>query len=79
MTYHYILTHYSDGNENIIYINDARCLLDALLAIATQGIRVEVIDGFTGEVLCAQNCPDPYMQDAFGLMVLGRLTEKAWG
>ena len=79
MTYQYNLTYYSNGNENIIRTNDPRCLLDTLQVIATKGLHVEVIDGFTGELLCAQNCEHPIMQEAFGLMVLGRLMEKSWG
>lgn len=79
MTYQYILTRYTNDCENIIKCNEPRLLLDSLLVIVATGDRVEVIDGFTGELLCAQNCADPYMQEAFGLMVLGRLMEQAWG
>ena len=79
MTYQYILTHYTEDAETTIKTNDARLLLDILQKVVSVGNQVEVIDGFTGELLCAQNCADPYMQEAFGLMVLGRLMEQAWG
>ena len=75
--YQYEMTWYPDNSENIIKCNEPRLLLDTLQTIAGKGIHVEVIDGFTGELLCAQNCEHPYMQEAFGLMVLGRLMEKA--
>ena len=77
MNYQYNLIHYGADHETIIKTNDPRLLLDTLQGIATTGDRVEVIDGFTGEILCAQNCEHPIMQEAFGLMVLGRLMERA--
>ena len=77
--YQYEMTWYPDGSENIIKCNEPRPLLDTLQIIASKGIHVEVIDGFTGELLCAQNCADPYMQEAFWVMVLGRLMEKLMG
>lgn len=77
MNYQYNLIHYGADHETTIKTNDPRLLLDTLQGIATTGDRVEVIDGFTGEILCAQNCEHPIMQEAFWLMVLGRLMERA--
>lgn len=77
--YQYVMTWYPDNSENIIKCNEPRLLLDILQTIASEGIHVEVIDGFTGELLCVQNHPEPYMQDEFGLMVLGYLMERVWG
>ena len=74
--YLYEMTHYAKNAEMTIKVNDARSLIDTLLDTVEMGDHVEVIDGFTGELLCAQNCADPYMQEAFGLMVLGRLAER---
>ena len=74
--YLYEMTHYAKNAEMTIKVNDVRFLIDTLLDAIEMGDYVEVIDGFTGELLCAQNCADPYMQEAFGLMVLGRLTER---
>ena len=74
--YLYEMTHYAKNAEMTIKVNDVRFLIDTLLDTIEMGDYVEVIDGFTGELLCAQNCADPYMQEAFGLMVLGRLTER---
>lgn len=75
--YQYEMTHYGADHETTIKTNDPRLLLDTLQGIATTGDHVEVINGYTGEILCAQNCGHPYMQDDFGLMVLGRLMERA--
>lgn len=33
--------------------------------------KVEVIDTLTGEILCAQNCEKPILEEAFGLALLG--------
>ena len=77
MNYQYNLIHYGEDHETTIKTNDPRLLLDTLQGIVNMGDRVDVIDGFTGEVLCAQNCENPIMQEAFGLMVLGRLMERA--
>lgn len=70
------MTQYGADYELTIKTNDPRLLLDTLVEI---DCHVEVINGFTGELLCAQNCEQPYMQNDFGLMVLGRLMEKTWG
>ena len=75
--YLYEMTHYAKDAERIIKVNDVRFLIDALLETVETGDRVEVIDGFTGELLCAQNCDNPIMQEEFGLMILGRQTERA--
>lgn len=77
--YMYEMTHYAENAEITYKVNDVRFLIDTLLDIVKTGDRVEVIDGFTGELLCAQHCADPYTQEEFGLMVLGRLMEKVWG
>ena len=36
-----------------------------------KGAHVDVIDGLTGEVLCAQNCEDPYIQEDFAMLIVG--------
>lgn len=77
--YQYVMTWYPDGSENILKCDEPRLMLDTLQAITTAGVHVEVIDGFTGEVLCVMNHPNAYMQEAFGLMVLGRQMEKLMG
>ena len=77
--YQYVMTWYPEGSENIIKCNEPRLLLDTLQTIVSKGVHVEVIDGFTGEVLCVMNHPNAYMQEAFGLMVLGRQMEKLMG
>ena len=77
--YMYEMTHYAKDAEITYKVDDIRLLIDTLLDIAKTGDHVEVINGFTGEVLCAQNCADPIMQEEFELMVLGRLMEKVWG
>jgi predicted RNA-binding protein with EMAP domain len=74
--YLYELTHFAGDNEIVIKTNDIRFLLDTMLGIAGMGDHIEVIDGFTGEVLAVMNHPEPYMQDAFSLMVLGRQMER---
>lgn len=77
--YQYEMIWYPEGSENILKCNEPRLMLDTLQAITTAGVHVEVIDGFTGEVLCVMNHPNAYMQEAFGLMVLGRQMEKLMG
>ena len=77
--YQYVMTWYPDGNEMTMKTNDSRLLLDTLQGVTNMGDHVEVIDGFTGEVLCVMNHPNAYMQEAFGLMVLGRQMEKLMG
>ena len=78
-TYLYELTHYAKNAEMTVKANDARFIIDTLLSTVEMGDHVDVISGLTGEVLCAQNCDDPIMEEGFGLMVLGRLIEKMWG
>ena len=77
--YQYEMTWYPEGNEMTMKTNDSRLLLDTLQGVTNMGDHVEVIDGFTGEVLCVMNHPNAYMQEAFGLMVLGRQMEKLMG
>ena len=77
--YQYVMTWYPDGNEMTMKTNDSRLLLDTLQGVTNMGDHVEVIDGFTGEVLCVMNHPNAYMQEAFRLMVLGRQMEKLMG
>lgn len=77
-TYQYVMTRYTNDCENITKCNEPRLLLDSLQAIVATGDKVDVIDGYTGEVLCALNCPDPYIQEAFGLMMKGRMFEKVF-
>ena len=77
--YQYEMTWYPEGNEMTMKTNDSRLLLDTLQGVTNMGDHVEVIDGFTGEVLCVMNHPNAYKQEAFGLMVLGRQMEKLMG
>lgn len=77
--YLYELTWYPEGNEMTMKTNNARLLLNTLHGVITMGDKVEVIDGFTGELLCAQNCDNPYIQEGFSLMFLGSLMERNWG
>lgn len=71
-----VIAHYEDATitceTNDIYV--------ALTFLLEHGdTQIEVIDGFTGEILCAMNCEDPILQDAFGLTLLGFMMEQAWG
>lgn len=77
--YQYEVNVYSPEFESTYKTNDPRMTIELLLDYVGRGYHVEVINGFTGEVLCVQNHPEPYMQDDFGLMVLGRLMERVWG
>jgi hypothetical protein len=49
-----------------------------LLEHAENGAQVDIIDGLTGEVLCAQNCEDPYMQDDFALLLMGWMAKESF-
>ena len=74
-------------NYNVIaYYDDATITCEtndinvALTLLLEHGdVHIEVIDGFTGKILCAQNCEDPILQDAFGLCLLGFMMKQAWG
>lgn len=57
---------------------DAGAVIPFLLEHAEQGAQVEAIDGLTGEVLCAQNCEDPYMQEDFAMLIVGWMAKEAF-
>lgn len=57
---------------------DAGAVLPFLLEHAEQGAPVDVIDGLTGEVLCAQNCENPYIQEDFATLILGWMAKEAF-
>lgn len=73
----YVMTMYSEGLEQEWRMNDPVVLLDALQELSHTGNHIDVIDGFTGELLCVLNHPNPFMQEEFALMALGRLMQKA--
>jgi len=73
----YVMTMYSEGLEQEWRMNDPVVLLDALQELSRTGNHIDVIDGFTGELLCVLNHPNPFMQEEFSLMALGRLMQKA--
>ena len=73
----YVMTMYSEDLEQEWRMNDPVVLLDTLQELSHTGNHIEVIDGFTGEVLCVLNHPNQFMQEEFSLMVLGRLMQKA--
>ena len=77
--YQYVMTWYPDGSENILKCDEPRLMLDTLQEIVNAGVHVDVIDGFTGEVLCIMNHPDAFMKADFKLMMLGRQMEKLMG
>ena len=77
--YQYEMTWYPEGNEMTMKTNDSRLLLDTLQGVTNMGDHVEVIDGFTGEVLCIMNHPDAFMKADFKLKILGRQMEKLMG
>lgn len=57
---------------------NADAVLPFLLEHVEQGAHIDVIDGLTGEVLCAQNCEDPYIQDDFALLIVGWMAKEAF-
>ena len=73
----YVMTMYSEDLEQEWRMNDPVVLLDTLQELSHTGNHIDVIDGFTGEVLCVLNHPNQFMQEEFSLMVLGRLMQKA--
>lgn len=77
--YQYEMTWYPEGNEMTMKTNDSRLLLDTLQGVTNMGDHVDVIDGFTGEVLCIMNHPDAFIKADFKLMMLGRQMEKLMG
>ena len=71
-----VIAYYDDATITC-ETNDINVALTFLLEHSD--VHIEVIDGFTGEILCAQNCEDPILQDAFGLCLLGFMVKQAWG
>jgi hypothetical protein len=77
--FQYVVTLYTADFEQEVRTNDPRIAIQTALDFAGTGCHVDVINGFTGEVLVCANHPEPYMQEDFNLMVLGYLMEKFWG
>ena len=73
----YVMTMYSEDLEQEWRMNDPVVLLDTLQELSHTGNHIDVIDGFTGEVLCVLNHPNQFMQAEFSLMVLARVMQKA--
>lgn len=76
--YQYNVCVYAPNAEWTCKTNDPRYAIQTMFEYVEQGFHVDVINGFTGEVLCIQNHPEPYMQEDFGLMVLGWMMEQIW-
>lgn len=75
----YVVTaRYSDA-ELTLHTEHSETMFPFLMEHVEQGAHVDVIDGYTGEVLIAQGCENPYIQDDFSLMLLGWLMTQAWG
>ena len=72
----YNVAAYYDDATITCETNDINVALTFLLEHSD--VHIEVIDGFTGEILCAQNCEDPILEDAFGMCLLGFLVKQAW-
>ena len=76
-TYTYNVTATYDDCEVEVKTNSADTAICALLEHAENGVPVDVVNGFTGEVLATANHDEPYITEEWSLMVLGWLMKTA--
>ena len=77
-TYTYNIIANYDDCEIEVKTNSAETAICALLEHAENGVLVDVVNGFTGEVLATANHDEPYITEEWSLMVLGWLMKTAW-
>ena len=70
-TYAYYITATYADCEIEVKTNSADTAICALMEHAENGAPVDVIDGFTGEVLATANHDEPYITEEWSLMILG--------
>lgn len=70
-TYAYYITATYNDCEIEVKTNSADTAICALMEHAENGAPVDVIDGFTGEVLATANHDEPYITEEWSMMILG--------
>ena len=77
MKYNVIATY--DNAEITVKTNDLEVAINELMARYDDDIPVDLIDGYTGEVLVSTNTEEPYATDEWNLILLGWLLRNACG
>ena len=67
---YYVNANYDDCTITVA-TNSADTAICALMEHAENGAPVDVIDGFTGEVLVTANHDEPYITEEWVMMILG--------
>ena len=78
--YLYNVTAKYDNTEIIIRTNDLDTAIEEFFALVEDGVPVDVISGFTGEVfISANNGENNWIVPEWDLMLLGWLVKNQWG
>lgn len=77
MKYNVIATY--DNAEITVKTNDLEVAINELMTRYDDDVPVDLIDGYTGEVLVSTNTEEPYATDEWNLILLGWLMRNAWG
>ena len=77
----YNVNTYAENEELTFRTNDIRHALDDFFESANEGVHVDIVNGFTGEVLAIANHPEgeSHVTDEMALMMTGYLAEQARG
>lgn len=67
--------------QTTLETNDVNVAIGEFMEYVADGVRCDIMDGHTGEVLAIANNPDneDYATEEMALMVLGFLAKEAWG
>ena len=76
--FNYNVNTYGENDEATFRTNDVRDAIDSFFKAVDCGIKCDLLNGFTGEVLAIANNPDheDYTTAEMGLMMLGWLMEQ---
>lgn len=74
-------SYFADGTEMTLRTNNVRDAIEAFFENVENGVRCDIVNGFTGEVLalCGHPEGEDFATDEMALMFLGYLAEQAWG
>ena len=67
--------------QTTLETNDVNVAIGEFMEYVADGVRCDIMDGHTGEVLAIANNPDneDYATEEMALMVMGFLAKEAWG
>ena len=77
MKYNVIATY--DNAEITVKTNDLEIAITELMERCNDDVPVDLIDGYTGEVLVSTNTEEPYATEEWSLILLGWLMCNEWG